>query len=909
MTTFVRISKAEFDEALSPFGILGEGVAGGELTYDIGTGVNDVVVRIYSSISLLDGVTRKKGADAIRVVLLDLVAGKPFGKDVRTHRTDGWDRRLRVKVEGLLSRVKEESPIWCRSCGSMMVKREGRHGEFYGCVSFPKCRQTVSVRDFDSYVKGLPPERPGRPVEEKVERPKPSPAVDSAEAGIPFDNPFNKAPVRAEPSPGAVSTPPGIVRQRRPAPEPPPAPSEEERPEMVLEREGGPLPENVVGTDVNLRGPFILTSRLAPLIYPFEALNPVQDVVHKYRHDGENMVIAAATSAGKTVCAEMLMVDAVEDGDKAIFLSPLKAVSQEKHDDWHDKGHYFSTKRVSIVTGDYSLTQERVEELNRADIIVMTSEMLDSRTRRMKAEKNVWLCDARVLVVDEFHLLTMEQRGAALESALMRFTRQNPECRIVALSATMSNVPELAAWLSKLNGKPTRIIQTDWRPCQLDVHFIQYNHFTGRGAYQENELQKALAAVRLVDEYSDDKFIIFVHTKRAGRAILGMLRERDVKTEFHSADLELRERLRVEGAFRSQEPGSLRVLVATSTLAWGINMPARRVVVVGLTRGMNDVHPIDIKQEAGRAGRIGLDDRGDSYVIIPDDYPEAHAKYVLNIPPVESQIKDMLPFHVISEIESGEVFDAETLRVWFNRSLAAHQGEEMTAYDAAGLISTLKRIGAIWEEDGRYKATNLGRIAAWLYFSPFDVAGWNKNWNMAFISAERPDDVTISWAIASVECFANFVPQEISNEVAHFASEVRSRGFNLRGDSELYGYAAYSLLQGMADKSGAAMYARGMALDSERFFQVFKLLDKMVGKWGAADFFDGLEIRFKYGVPWAAVELCRVPGIGKKRVGRLMKAGINSIEEFTQNANIAKALLGPGVFKKASDFILKRGVT
>ncbi|NIR17888.1 DEAD/DEAH box helicase, partial [Candidatus Bathyarchaeota archaeon] len=211
------------------------------------------------------------------------------------------------------------------------------------------------------------------------------------------------------------------------------------------------------------------------------------------------------------------------------FLSPLKAVTKEKFNDWSNPNHGWSGRKLSIVTGDYRLTKKRQRELKEADVIPMTSECLDSITRSTYNEKHVWLLETGVLVVDEAHLITMEGRGDRLESALIRFTSQNPDCRVVLLSATMPNVGQLAGWLKALNGKRTVVIESDWRPCTLETHIKEYPSEAGWGAYYRNEKEKLEAARDIVVEYPKDKFLCFTHSKTNCRNLHEMLRDEGIK--------------------------------------------------------------------------------------------------------------------------------------------------------------------------------------------------------------------------------------------------------------------------------------------------------------------------------------------------------------------------------------------
>ena len=104
--------------------------------------------------------------------------------------------------------------------------------------------------------------------------------------------------------------------------------------------------------------------------------------------------------------------------------------------------------KISICTGDYRLTSERKKELEQSNIILMTSEMLNSRCRNMNSEHNDWLKQVHTIIVDESHLLTVPGRGDHLEVGLMNFLELSPTARVIFLSATMPNVNEIADWIS-----------------------------------------------------------------------------------------------------------------------------------------------------------------------------------------------------------------------------------------------------------------------------------------------------------------------------------------------------------------------------------------------------------------------------------------------------------------------------
>lgn len=326
---------------------------------------------------------------------------------------------------------------------------------------------------------------------------------------------------------------------------------------------------------------------------PFDTFNPVQSRFFEHYDKDCNVLVAASTSAGKTTIAEMVFSHEIrKNHKKGIYVCPLKALAQEKYDEWRSPAHHFKDLKISICTGDYQLTEKRKKELDEADLIIITAEMMNSRCRNAQSEKSKFLFDAGVLVIDEFHIIGVSNRGAHLEAGLMNFTELNKECRFVGLSATLPNVEEIAKWISYvLNKKQTVLLASKFRPCPLFVHFEQYIE---GGTYDETEYQKVRYAMEIVNYYPEDKFLIFAHTKRTGELMKKELQKAKIDCEFHNADVEKSKRVALEKRFKNDP--DFRVIVATSTLAWGLDTPARRVIVLGVHRGLEEVANYDVMQ-------------------------------------------------------------------------------------------------------------------------------------------------------------------------------------------------------------------------------------------------------------------------------------------------------------------------
>lgn len=641
----------------------------------------------------------------------------------------------------------------------------------------------------------------------------------------------------------------------------------------------------------------VLTSMFRHGSYPFEQFNRVQSRVFEV-HDKEcNCVIAAPTGVGKTICAEMFMADEVRRrGGKAIYLAPLRALAKEKIDEWTSEGSVFAGMKMAICTGDYRLTDARRKELEEADLIIMTSEMLSSRCRNMDSEKNDFLKDCGTLVVDESHLLTVPGRGDHLEVGLMKFSKIARNLRVVFLSATMPNVDEIANWVCcSLVRKDTYLIVSDYRPCPLDIHYEEYEVAE---TYAQTEEYKVDKVVDVVKEHRDDKFIVFVHSKVTGERIKRALEERRVDSEFHNADLDKDKRHALESRFKH---GNLRVLVATSTVAWGVNTPARRVVIAGVHRGMSEVETYDIFQMAGRAGRPGFDSRGDVHILVPDNNAEHHIERLSDPKRIESQLLastgkedphyKTLAFHLVSEIHHGNIATKQDVHEWYGRSLAYFQYEDLEESIVDKTMELLVRVGAIKEVNGKYEVTSVGKVSSMLYYSPFDVADLRRNFKHLFARGFEDNDLAVSMALGNVDSIrSGFVSKAEKEEMEEFSSKVH-KAFGEQLDSTIKGAHAYfCLLNGYPLGSFSSM-GRGLQMDFERLTSVLNLLDSMAAKWSKASFFRELSMRVAYGVRPELVGLCKIPGVGRVRAERLFGAGFKKPSDLAKNPMLVKKIL------------------
>lgn len=500
------------------------------------------------------------------------------------------------------------------------------------------------------------------------------------------------------------------------------------------------------------------------------------------------------------------------------------------------------------------------------------------------------------------HLLTVPKRGDHIEVALMKMMSINPEVRIVLLSATMPNVDEICGWITNLTGRDTYFLESDYRPCPLSIHYESY--YDGDKSYDDKENQKVSTACSIVSYYPDDKFLIFVHTKRTGKLMVDELDQHGVVAEFHNADLGLKKRRELEDRFKNDP--SFRVVVATSTLAWGLNLPARRVIITGIHRGLTPVENYDIWQEVGRAGRPRYDPRGDAYILVPESTKDEHVARLKKKSPIRSTMLEYvgtptnphyktLAFHVVSEIHHGSIKTKEGFHEWFRKSLAHHQDQDFNDDVVDRTIQMLEQCRAIVIEDNEYKCTAIGKVASMFYYSPFDVSDLRRNFKQVFDQKLEDNDYALAMAMGNIDTNKWAIANRYEKEQMFLFQGKVERMFGeatfLPGAIK-YGFAYYNMLKGKKVEVFAALQG-SLLVDLERTMQVVNAIDSMSCKWDKQAWFKTFKMRLQYGVEADLVELVRIPNVGHVRANRLKDKKIKTMSDFlnynaTQLAGIMK---------------------
>ncbi|MFN7106309.1 MAG: DEAD/DEAH box helicase, partial [Pyrobaculum sp.] len=356
--------------------------------------------------------------------------------------------------------------------------------------------------------------------------------------------------------------------------------------------------------------------------------------------EGKNVLLCTATASGKSLLAEVVAVKTALEGKMALYAVPLKALAQEKFVHF---SHYSHLARVGISTGDYDVDDRRLYEY---DVLIVTYEKLDSLLRH----RPPWLNSVGALVIDEIHYLGDPKRGPVLESIISKVKHLRLGSQVLGLSATVGNAGEVARWLE------AELVASSWRPVPLreGVYHGGRIYFADGSSRQVAAGGGGVVALALDTILEGGQALVFTNSRfstvQIANAVAKAVADYPRRLEagglaeevervssskiigrelaelvargvaFHNAGLELEVRRLIEEGFRS---GLIKVVVSTTTLAAGVNMPARRVVVADYTRydpvvGREEIPVLEYRQMAGRAGRPGLDPYGEAVIVAED---------------------------------------------------------------------------------------------------------------------------------------------------------------------------------------------------------------------------------------------------------------------------------------------------
>ena len=667
---------------------------------------------------------------------------------------------------------------------------------------------------------------------------------------------------------------------------------------------------------------------------------PQKDAIDAGVLTGKNVVVAAPTASGKTLIAELAMLKNIfENRGKALYLVPLRALASEKYKDFRK---YTSLGiKIAITTGDYDSSDPWLADY---DIIITTNEKADSLLRHNPS----WIHEISTVVADEIHLINDLERGPTLEIVLTRLMQINPEAQIIALSATINNADEIAKWLN------AELIMSEWRPVPLKEGVCYRSTLLFSDGTQRKIKQiTSNPTVNLVLESlkKGGQVLVFTNTRRKSielaqkiaSSIKNALPNANFNNDalsslsvsilntgeitrvskqiselvifgvaYHHAGLNYSHRELIENAFRENV---LKVIVATPTLAAGVNLPARYVIIDNIRRyemkygyGYVPIPVLEYKQMIGRAGRPKYDKLGYAITVVRSrsEIDFVMETYINGTPEdISSKLanKNILIKHILASIASKFASNDDDLINFFTRTFYGFK--ESTLFLERIIRDSLAYLLSeefITSEDSRFYATHFGERVSQLYISPTsaiifrdylalsDIPTTNITpFGILHIVCHTPDMPKISISRNEIHAYEDLF-EERQNELLvplesfydgdfeyyDFLSEIKMARLLEDWINEVpediilerYGIGSGDLMR-LKENAEWLLYAAG---------EIVKIFNKQE----LIPFINDLRTRVKHGIKQELLELIKLEGIGRVRARILYNAGYTSLKRLKE---------------------------
>jgi helicase len=691
---------------------------------------------------------------------------------------------------------------------------------------------------------------------------------------------------------------------------------------------------------------------------------PQEDAINAGVLDGKNLVLASPTASGKTLVAELAALKSVLEKDgKVLYLTPLRALASEKYEDFQKYSTIEKTPgrkvRVAVTSGDYDSSDIYLANY---DIIISTNEKADSLLRH----RSPWIADITVVVADEIHLITEADRGPTLEVVLTRLLKINPRIQVIALSATVKNAKEIGEWLEATP------ITTEWRPVPLR-----------EGVYYDGQIQFKDGSSRLIPKAESNPIfeialevvkdgaqaLIFAETRRqavetgkkAGAILRRSLPRQDRRglenlaqrilstgertrlgealaeqvlngVAFHHAGLPSAHRKIVEDSFKA---GRLKILAATPTVAAGVNLPARTVIISSYERyeagyGRYPISVLEYKQMCGRAGRPRYDKFGEAVLIArtEDEQDYLLKNYALAEPErIWSKLgaEKVLRPHVLATIATRFATTEDGLDRFFARTFYAFQYDpKMIRGKLGDILSFLHREQMVEFEGEELKATKFGRRVSELYIDPVSAVILRDG---LYTRAKHVTDVSLLHLISRtpdispklyprrgedemLDLFAKEHQEEFMCEVPEFYGDTNGITYEeflaeIKCARVLYEWINETSEDGILEVHRVEPGDILRIVDTAKWLlHATYRLAELFGHKDLLSQLNELQIRCTKGVKSELVPLVELDGVGRIRARSLFNAGFKGLEEL-RHASVTDLMnvptIGPSVAKRIKE--------
>lgn len=668
-------------------------------------------------------------------------------------------------------------------------------------------------------------------------------------------------------------------------------------------------------------------------------LNPVQVTAIKNGVlSGKNVVLATPTASGKTLVGELVLVKTALNNGIGVYLVPLRALASEKYSEFKQLERL--GLKIGITTGDY---ESPAEYLGKYDIIVATYERFDSLLRL----KPSWINRIRAVVIDELHLINDIDRGPIVEMIIARLLTKN--IQLVGLSATIGNPHVLAEWMR------AELVDLPWRPVDLVEGY--YDKIQRAIVYTNGEIEKPIYRMgspvlsiaahcvvnniqvlvfihnrRRTEEYAEklvEYLGLYRHIAREGVSeLLEELRESPSRIEreklgrlirygvaYHHAGLSSTARRVVEKGFRNRV---IKAVFATPTLAAGVNLPARRVLVSikrydPVMRRYRNIPIFEYKQMAGRAGRPQYDERGEAIIYDASSSREA-LEYIRGFPePVRSKLgsERAIRIYALALTASGDASSIDDIIRILRKTLyyIESRSDAYIKTIVRDAVDNLVEWGMIRREKEHLVATMLGRITATTYLDPLTVHRFLQD------LPEEPSEIYYLHKIAYTPDYTRsrpYISDKVVEEYEDEANEMAEKGIISKPPTDYYEYYQWLVsyvhakmlrdwINEVDEDTIIERYGIGpgdlfSARDTASWISgALSRVTRVLGYDRHNAELEKLSIRLEYGVKEDALELVKLEGIGRVRARTLINKGIRTLEDLAKTPDsVLESLPGFG---------------
>ena len=579
--------------------------------------------------------------------------------------------------------------------------------------------------------------------------------------------------------------------------------------------------------------------------------------------------------------------------------------------------------KIQISTGDFDVSDKN---LGQNDILVLTNEKMDSIIRQ-GAE---WIDQISLVIADEVHLLGDDDRGPTLEIVLTKLKLLPQRPQILALSATVTNADEIADWLE------CKLVHSEWRPVPLSEGVYDQGIVTMQDR-KKFEIQTSIRGppvdLGLDSLNNGGQAILFAETRtrsvslatKASEAVAKTLNNEEkemlekisqkilddnehtelVKTlaslikngvAFHHAGLNPNCRDLIESEFRNKR---IKILASTPTLAAGVNLPARRVVIANVSRydakyGANKpISILEYKQLCGRAGRPQYDKYGEAIIVGNSNSDEIFDYYINGIPePISSKLTGdkALRIHLLSFVSTNPGIKGEDIIEFFSKTLSGSQERKTTIkFHIQISLRYLESEDFVKQKGGRYIATEFGKRTSTLYIDPLTAVLFRKS--LENISTKGHTLGLLHIITISEDFFPKFSLRNkdyefLSTLIENYADQL------IEPISEYDCNRSLLAIHSWINESSEIFLSDNFGIESGDMHRMTETADwlihalyeiaKLEKKDDILTEIYDLRSRILYGIKEELVDLVKIKGIGRIRARILFKNGIKTTEDLSK---------------------------